>query len=78
MSTLRTRRRTQGGERHGRLYWTPDFDTLGHEEASDVLGAEAGSDVLGPEAGGTDILGAEEGSDILGPEEGGTDELRPQ
>jgi hypothetical protein len=46
-----------------------NFDTLGHEEATDELGAEAG---------GTDILGAERGSDILGPEEGGTDELRPQ
>lgn len=44
-----------------------NFDTMGHEEASDVLGAEEG---------GTDILGAEEGSDILGPEAGGTDELR--
>jgi hypothetical protein len=33
-----------------------DYDTLGHEEASDVLGAEAGSDILGPEEGGTDEL----------------------
>ena len=33
-----------------------NFDTLGHEEATDELGAEAGSDILGPEEGGTDEL----------------------